>query len=144
MNSWHHKYAAMMMTSQIGLNNTCTQKHEPILEPKHSREAQLMWLRKENKTLKLAFRSVKIKCRKLSLSRSTGLFITSSTFETYWWQFIIAEVPKSWLIPYTRRFDTNNDKWHQARTTIDAEVNNREYTLLVENGWASKLVHKTI
>jgi len=38
----------MMMASQIRLNNTCTEKHEGILGPKHSREAQLMWLLKAN------------------------------------------------------------------------------------------------
>jgi hypothetical protein len=37
-------------------------------------------------------------------------FIINSTYGTYWLQFIIAEIPKSWLIPYTRRFDTNKDK----------------------------------
>jgi len=73
-------------------------------------------------------------------SHNRQVFHIRRTFGTYWLQFIIAEVPKSWLISYTRHFDTNNDKRHQARTTIDAEVNYREYTCLVENGGASKLL----
>lgn len=126
------------------LNNTCTQKHGPTLEPKHSREAQLMWLLKENTYIEVSIQVSENQVEEvvpLTISKS---FITSSTFGTYWLQFIIAEVPKSWLIPYTRHFDTNNDKRHQARTRIDTEVNNREYMCLVENGWASKLVHRTI
>lgn len=38
-----------MMTSGIVLNNGCTEKHECTLEPKLSREAQLILLLKEKK-----------------------------------------------------------------------------------------------
>lgn len=41
------------MASQIRLNNTWAEKHEGTLEPKLSREAQLMWLLKENKHIEV-------------------------------------------------------------------------------------------
>lgn len=147
MNLWHHKDTALqqwLMTFQIRLNSTCTEKAWGNLSTKLSREAQLMWLLKENMHIEVSIQVSENQVQEVVPLTIDKPFIINSTYGTYWLQFIIAEIPKSWLIPYTRRFDTNKDKWHQARTTIDAEVNNRGYRYLVENGCASKLGHRTI